>query len=194
MFSFGLKTKKKEKVEIKPSIFGDGEEVKEETVQKKEATNEPTIGESEEFCYDELYDETSSALKEKKKAVRDRNDRRPRYLSSLIKAAQDRKVEQEFIRNKRAQRLNETDSPSEVFVSESYKQKLKDLGRDIPSERILLTDGDTAEPEIAIENEDSGSKVDESQLKELKDSNTSKQDKAEKIKAARERYLLRRKP
>jgi coiled-coil domain-containing protein 55 len=132
--------KNKEKVGIqRPSVFddSDSDEVsvptglkktlkkQDKITQHKAIEEDPTV-----YQYDEIYDEMDKKRKESKLSRKDL-DKKPKYISRLLAAADRRKRENERRIERQVQKERETEGnefkDKEAFVTSSYKKKLEEM-------------------------------------------------------------------
>ncbi|CAH2050357.1 unnamed protein product, partial [Iphiclides podalirius] len=92
--------------------------------QEKAMLEDPTV-----YQYDEIYD--SMTIKKEEKKIKSKEDKKPKYIENLIKAADKRKIENErrLERLVQKERENEGDefADKEVFVTSAYKKKLEEM-------------------------------------------------------------------
>ena len=99
---------------------------KQDKITRHKAIEEdPTV-----FQYDEIYDEMDKKRKESKLSRKDL-DRKPKYISRLLAAADRRKKENERRIERQVQKERETEGDEfkdkEAFVTSSYKKKLEEM-------------------------------------------------------------------
>lgn len=133
--------KKTQSVFTRPSIFGNESSDEEEAPRKIGLTSEmqkrqakvlqdkaleedPTV-----YQYDEVYDEISAKKQEEK--AKKSQDKKPKYIESLLKTAERRKIENERRVERQVQKEREAEGEmfkdKEAFVTSSYRKKLEEL-------------------------------------------------------------------
>ncbi|DAZ95342.1 TPA: hypothetical protein N0F65_002527 [Lagenidium giganteum] len=100
-------------------------------VHAKALAEDPSV-----FDYDGVYDDIKSdrrAKAEQKKAVIQKEDRRPKYIQALMEKAKIREVENDRIRERRLLKEREAEDAEfgdkEKLISASYKRKLMEMKR-----------------------------------------------------------------
>ncbi|KAG5891165.1 hypothetical protein JTB14_000553 [Gonioctena quinquepunctata] len=93
--------------------------------QEKALTQDPTV-----YQYDEVFDEIDQQRKDSKLARKDL-DRKPKYISKLLAAADKRKRENERRIEREVQKERELEGDmykdKESFITSAYKQKLEEM-------------------------------------------------------------------
>ncbi|CAH1141727.1 unnamed protein product [Phyllotreta striolata] len=124
----------------KPSIFDEDSDQEEQVArptgisvikrqdlinQEKAVADDPTV-----YQYDEVYEEIEKKRQESKLARKDL-DKKPKYVSKLLAAADKRKREHERRIERQVQREREEEGDAfkdkESFVTPSYKKKLEEM-------------------------------------------------------------------
>ncbi|XP_028138188.1 nuclear speckle splicing regulatory protein 1 [Diabrotica virgifera virgifera] len=125
----------------KPSIFGEDSEEELETKrptgltkglkkqdeisQKKALEDDPTV-----YQYDEVYDDIEKKRNDSKLAKKD-IDKKPKYISRLLVAAEKRKRENDRRIERQVQKEREEEGDTfkdkESFITPSYKKKLEEM-------------------------------------------------------------------
>lgn len=93
-------------------------------IQDKAMEEDPTI-----YQYDEVYDDISAKRLEEK--AKKSEDKKPKYISRLLVAAEKRKIENERRVERQVQKEREAEGEQfkdkEAFVTASYRKKLEEL-------------------------------------------------------------------
>ncbi|NWU97282.1 NSRP1 protein, partial [Upupa epops] len=91
------------------------------------------------YEYDSIYDEMQRQKKESNARVLSGNDRKPRYIHNILKAAEIRKKEQEKRMERKIQKEREMEGEEfahkEAFVTSAYKRKLQERAEEEERER-----------------------------------------------------------
>lgn len=141
LFKLSKNPPKKSELIQKSSVFGDSDSdddtnvppayhhssnLKRQTQSKiqKAVELDPTI-----FQYDEVYDEIKSQQPAEK--IVGQIDKKPKYISNLLKMAETRKLEQEIRLERKIQKEREKEGnefkDKESFVTSSYREKLEQM-------------------------------------------------------------------
>ncbi|XP_065174028.1 nuclear speckle splicing regulatory protein 1 [Atheta coriaria] len=109
----------------RPTGISTGLKRQDKEIQNKAIEEDPTI-----YQYDELYDDMDKKRKDSKLSRKDL-DKKPKYISNLLKAAEKRKIENERRIERQVQREREAEGnefkDKEQFVTASYKKKLEEM-------------------------------------------------------------------
>lgn len=97
--------------------------------------DDPTV-----YQYDEIYDEIDKK-KIDKVAAKKKEDKKPRYIQSLLKQAERRKQEKERRNESEVQKEREKEGAEfgdkETFVTSSYRKKLEEFKKIDEEERRM---------------------------------------------------------
>ncbi|XP_062567664.1 nuclear speckle splicing regulatory protein 1-like [Saccostrea cucullata] len=87
---------------------------------------DPTV-----YEYDSIYDDLQATKEEKDSAVKQKKDRKPKYIAGLLKAAETRKREDERRAERKVQKERENEGgefdDKEVFVTGAYRKKMQEM-------------------------------------------------------------------
>ncbi|XP_061196921.1 nuclear speckle splicing regulatory protein 1-like [Saccostrea echinata] len=87
---------------------------------------DPTV-----YEYDSIYDDLQATKEEKDLAVKQKKDRKPKYIAGLLKAAETRKREDERRAERKVQKERENEGgefdDKEVFVTGAYRKKMQEM-------------------------------------------------------------------
>ncbi|KAJ8043926.1 Nuclear speckle splicing regulatory protein 1 [Holothuria leucospilota] len=102
---------------------------------QKAMEEDPTV-----FEYDSIYDDMEQKKQEKERILKTKQrDSKPKYMSDLMKAAKQRKMERERQKERKIQKEREKEGDEfgdkEQFVTASYKKKMQELAEDEERER-----------------------------------------------------------
>ncbi|XP_022342120.2 uncharacterized protein LOC111135927 [Crassostrea virginica] len=95
---------------------------------------DPTV-----YEYDTIYDDLKARKEEKESAIKQKKDKKPKYIAGLLKAAETRKKEDERRAERKIQKEREKEGhefdDKEVFVTGAYKKKMQELQEQEEKER-----------------------------------------------------------
>ncbi|XP_074870160.1 nuclear speckle splicing regulatory protein 1 isoform X5 [Carettochelys insculpta] len=143
------KTLQKTLILKKPSVFADdseeetsvGESLQKEALKKqvmkqtKLEIQKALAEDSTVYEYDSIYDEMQQQKKESNaKVLSEKDNKKPKYIQNILKAAEVRKQEQERRMEKKIQKERETEGGAfddkEAFVTSAYKKKLQERAKE----------------------------------------------------------------
>ncbi|KAJ2112752.1 hypothetical protein IW146_004385 [Coemansia sp. RSA 922] len=79
------------------------------------------------YAYDEMYDEISNARDRSKRARKQADDLKPRYMEKILETAKQRQVQHEVVREKMLDKEQEREgnmfADKETFVTNAYKEQ-----------------------------------------------------------------------
>ncbi|KAF7697302.1 nuclear speckle splicing regulatory protein 1 [Silurus meridionalis] len=137
----------------RPSIFGDdsddetsvGESLQKEANKKKMMKQtrlemQKALDEdSSVYEYDSVYDDIQKKRLESNKKLLGGADRKPKYITQIMRAVEERKKEQERRDDRKIQKEREAEgekfADKEAYVTSAYKQKLKEREEELEREK-----------------------------------------------------------
>ncbi|KAF5896412.1 nuclear speckle splicing regulatory protein 1, partial [Clarias magur] len=137
----------------RPSIFGDdsddersvGESLQKEAIKKKMMKQtrlemqKALEQDSSVYEYDSVYDDIQKQRLESNKKLLGGADRKPKYITQLMHAVEERKKEQERREDRKIQKEREAEgeqfADKEAYVTSAYRQKLKERQEELEKER-----------------------------------------------------------
>ncbi|KAJ2742687.1 hypothetical protein GGI20_004306 [Coemansia sp. BCRC 34301] len=110
-----------EKGHVKPVSAGNSQAHASEKLASELQAADPTV-----YAYDELYDEISNARDRSKRARKQADDLKPRYMERILETAKQRQVQHEVVREKMLDKEREREgdmfADKETFVTDAYKE------------------------------------------------------------------------
>ncbi|KAJ2256292.1 hypothetical protein GGI13_001249 [Coemansia sp. RSA 455] len=106
----------------KPIFTGGSQTRASEKLASELQATDPSV-----YAYDEVYDEISNARDRSKRARKQADDLRPRYMEKILETAKQRQVQHEVVREKMLDKEREREgdmfADKETFVTNAYKEQ-----------------------------------------------------------------------
>ncbi|KAK3524012.1 hypothetical protein QTP70_017525 [Hemibagrus guttatus] len=137
----------------RPSIFGDdsddetsvGESLQKEAIKKKMMKQtrlemqKALEEDSSVYEYDNVYDDIQKQRLESNKKLLSGTDKKPKYITQLMHAVEERKKEQERREDRKIQKEREAEgaqfADKDAYVTSAYRQKLKERQEELEREK-----------------------------------------------------------
>ncbi|KAJ2810468.1 hypothetical protein H4S07_002656, partial [Coemansia furcata] len=106
----------------KPQFTGGSQTHTSEMLASELQATDPSV-----YAYDEVYDEISNARDRSKRARKDADNLKPRYMEKILETAKQRQVQHEVVREKMLDKEREREgdmfADKETFVTDAYKEQ-----------------------------------------------------------------------